>query len=210
MNLIETTSTLSPSVAVSTRTAENLKQSIAPATLAAYRSNLKTYSAWLNFGGLSADLPHQPETVADYASHLDEQGRAVSTIESHLQAISWFHRVSGFESPTKSQIVRTNKQGLMRGRVQDNRPTTATSKAPATVDVLRAMVGHCDTTTINGVRDKALLLVGFSAALRRSELVALQVDDVSVTGQGADIKIRSSKTDQHGKGELITIRQGNA
>ena len=100
-------------------------------------------------------------------------------------------------------------KAVQRKRVEEKRPTASTSKAPATVAVLRALVSHCDSERLIGVRDRALLLVGFAAALRRSELVALHVEDVCITGHGADIKIRSSKTDQFGKGEIISITRGH-
>ena len=201
-------STLS-AVVVSNETAEILKESLSPNTKAAYRSDLRSFAAWLDLTEQPPTLPHNPGTVADYITHLDGLDRAMATIRRHLRALSWLHTVKGFDSPCKNLVVKTMVKAVQRKRVKENRPTVSTSKAPATVDVLRAMLAHCDQDKATGVRDRALLLVGFAAALRRSELVALQVDDVRITGQGADIKIRSSKTDQFGQGEIVSITRGH-
>ncbi len=195
-------------VVVSEHTAELLKDSLSPNTKAAYRSDLRSLAGWLNSENIDSALPYNPGTVADYISHLDYIDRSIATIRRHVRAVSWLHTVKGFDTPTRSVVVKSVVKALMRRRVANNRPTTSTSKSPATVEVLRALICHCDSDTLTGVRDKALLLVGFAAALRRSELVALQVDDVQITGQGADIKIRSSKTDQYGHGETVSITRG--
>ena len=197
------------SAIVSSRTAENLKQSIPPNTAAAYRSGLKSFRAWLDQENIPDTLPHSPVIVADYMSHLDAIGRALSTISRNMWVINRYHKIHGYEPPTGSAIVQHNRKGIINIRKNEKRPTTSTSKAPATVDILQAMLRFCDIETLSGLRDKAILLIGFSGAFRRSELVAIHVSDITITGPGADIKINSSKTDQHGQGEIISICRGS-
>lgn len=82
-----------------------------------------------------------------------------------------------------------------------------TAKAAATTDYLKQILQLIPSTII-GVRDRALLLVGFAAALRRSELVALQVEDIQFVPEGAVVHIRRSKTDQEARGESVAIALG--
>ena len=202
-------STLS-GVVVSEQTAEILKDSLSQNTKAAYRSDLRSFASWRDLAGVAADLPYNPGTIADYITHLDSINRAMTTIRRHLRALSWLHAVKGFDSPVKSIVVRSMIKAVQRKRVKEKRPTASSSKSPATFDILRVMVSQCDCERLTGVRDKALLLIGFAAALRRSELVALHVSDIQITGPGADIKIRSSKTDQFGHvGETVSICRGS-
>jgi len=82
-------------------------------------------------------------------------------------------------------------------------------KKAATTDILSAMVTHIDRDKTIGKRDAALLLLGWSGAFRRSELVALDVDDLEETDKGLLVTVRRSKTDQEGKGREIAILAGS-
>jgi site-specific recombinase XerC len=72
-------------------------------------------------------------------------------------------------------------------------------------DALLAVVAAIDTTTAAGLRDRALLLVGFALALRRSELVAIRVEDLEPHRDGMLVTLNRSKTDQHGRGHTFPL-----
>jgi integrase len=174
-----------------------------PATRRAYRTAWRTFSAWCANHGLTA-LPAAPATVAGYITHLAESGRRVATIEIALAAITTAHRLADEESPRASAVVRTVARGIRR-----TLGVAAKQKAPVLVSELRAMLATLPPGLL-GRRDRALLLVGFAAALRRSELVALNVEDVVFGDDGLTITIRRSKTDQEGVGRPVGVPFGAA
>jgi integrase len=176
-------------------------QSRAANTRAAYRSDWRHFCAWCAAAGLDS-LPAESATVARYIAASAAQ-YAVATIERRLVSISQAHKLAGFEpSPTASEVVRSVMKGIRR-----QKGTAQKGAAPATVEVLRAML---DTLApgLLGVRDRALLLLGFAGAFRRSELVSLHVADVQFTTVGAVVTLRRSKTDQEGASRKIGIPKG--
>lgn len=162
-------------------------------TKRAYKSDWMDFSAWCQ-AHARAHLPADPTTVALYISALAEVAK-VSTINRRLAAISVAHQGAGYESPTRHIHVRTVLAGIRRtlGVKQDR-------KAPATAEELKAMIGTLDDT-LAGRRDRALLLVGFSGAFRRSELVALDVADCTFVREGVILTLHQSKTNQEGDEE---------
>jgi site-specific recombinase XerD len=140
--------------------------------------------------------------VAAYLSHLATTGRKASTIGRRAAAIGYRHKLAGHEPPTSQEGVRAVLRGIRRtlGAAREG-------KAPATADVLSAMLALCPAT-LAGHRDRALLALGFAGAFRRSELVALEVADLSEVPDGLRVRIRRSKTDQEGEGAEIAIPRG--
>ena len=127
---------------------------------------------------------------------------APSTLNRRVAAISVRHQDHGLDSPTHHPEVRAVLTGIRR--------TTGTAPrqvAPASIGDIRRMVAHLPDTTVGG-RDKALLLVGFTGALRRSELVALNVGDLKGRDEGLRVRIRRSKTDQEAKGREVALPYG--
>jgi integrase len=175
-------------------------ESLAPATRRAYRAALEAFRAWCADQGAS-DLPASPETVAAFVASEADRGRAVSTLTQRLAALRWAHEAKGYESPTAAKLVRSTMAGIRR-----ERGVAPKRKAPATVDRLAAMVSHAET--LKGKRDRALLLFGFASAMRRSELVALTVEDLEETDRGLLVTVRRSKTDQEGHGQQRAIVPG--
>ena len=195
---------------ISERTMANIKHSVSANTKKAYESDLKHFKNWMSDNNLVFSLPIPAGVLADYVSDLDEQNFSIATIERRLNAIRWMHRVNDAqEVHTGNRLLSMTMQGLKRKRAEEGRKTTSESKQPLMVDELKAVISLIDTGTLSGIRDKAMLLVGFASALRRSELVALTVEDITITGQGADIKIRKSKTDQTGQGDSVSIMRGS-
>jgi len=175
------------------------RQSRASATVRRYKS---AWAEFANFAEVRGEvaLPSQPSTVIEYITALADAGQAVSTIGVKLAAIAQVHTLAGVASPTSHPSVKTVMSGIRR-----ELKSAPVKKLPATLPEVRAMVDTLDLAGLKGLRDRALLLVGFGGAFRRSELVALDRADLELTSEVLRIAVRSSKTDQTGKGLLKTI-----
>lgn len=172
-------------------------------TLRAYRADLADFTLWCAEHHLER-LPATPETVALYLTALAQAGAKASTVQRRLSAIAQAHNLKGYEpSPTTSALVRTTMAGIRR-----TLGVAPAQKAAAMTAELRRMVATCPEDTMAGKRDRALLLVGFAGAFRRSELVALDLEDVEETPDGLRVRIGRSKTDQEGEGREVGIPWG--
>lgn len=194
-----------PPAPLSTAEAEQLRgyldDSQAANTRDAYRADWAHFTTWCDELHL-ASLPAQPATVARYLVALVETGRKVATLTRRLSAISQAHQAAGHDSPTASLAVRKVFAGIKR-----RHGTQQEAKAPVLPADLKLMVAELDDTPA-GKRDRALLLLGFAGAFRRSELVALDVADLEVQRAGLIVTIRRSKTDQEGQGERLGVPRG--
>ncbi|HSH80015.1 MAG TPA: site-specific integrase [Herpetosiphonaceae bacterium] len=170
-------------------------------TRRAYAADWRDFTTWCEMAGLPA-LPAAPETVTLYVTARAETSK-VSTLQRRLIAISQAHQASRLESPTKSILVRETMKGIRRVK-----GTAQEGKAPTLTADIRAMVTALPSSSI-GMRDRALLLLGFAGAFRRSELVALDVADLQFNRQGVVVTLRRSKTDQEGQGRAIGIPHGS-
>jgi len=183
------------------RAQEFARQSKAENTLRGYRGDWKDFCGWCGARELSP-LPASPETVAGYiaecAGHLK-----VGSIQRRLNAIAEAHKAVGAESPTSVGMVRNVLKGIRR-----TMGTASVQKAAALTDDIRAMVSVTDSGLI-GTRDRAMILLGFAGAFRRSELVGLNVEDCDFGKDGLTITLRRSKTDQDGAGRKIGIPYGS-
>jgi site-specific recombinase XerD len=179
------------------------KASKAPRTLDEYKADWRRFEAWAKARNVRS-MPAEPAAVAAYLAHLATTGKRYATISRSLASISVAHKAAGHESPRKSASVSLALQGIARsvGTAPVNQ------KAPTLVADLRAMVRTLPVSLI-GTRDRALLLVGFAAALRRSELVGLDVADLAFTDDGLEVTLRRSKTDQEGQGRKIGVPYGS-
>jgi integrase len=176
------------------------RQAAAPATLRAYKADWQHYAAWCARSGF-VPVPAEPATVGAYLASLAES-HAPTTIRRRLAAIGKMHRFNGLPWSPSHRAIQEPLRGLLRHHGQ------AVQKAAAlTLVMLRRLVATCDRSA-RGRRDRALLLIGFAGALRRSELVGLQVQDVTVTAAGLRIRIARSKTDPAGQGAEIGLPHG--
>jgi integrase len=180
-----------------------IESSRAEATRRAYRARWSHFTAWCARHGLTS-LPAAPETVALYLTARAREGRKVSTLSQTLAAISQAHQMAGHESPRSTPVVREAFKGIRR--VHGAAPT---QKRPLLDTELRALLGELPKT-LGGARDRALLLVGFGGAFRRSELVALEVADLAFSSEGLTVTLRRSKTDQEGMGRKVGLPYGRA
>jgi site-specific recombinase XerD len=168
----------------------------APNTLRAYRAAWRAFAAWCAEHKRAA-LPADPLTVADYLAAAAQHHKA-STLGIHAAAIAAAHKAAGHPNPAADERVKATLAGIRR--VHGQPPA---QREPLTLDDLRALVRACGDD-LAGLRDKALMLVGFAAALRRSEIVALDVEHIRLNGV-LRITLTRSKTDQEGQGTHKTI-----
>jgi Site-specific recombinase XerD len=174
----------------------------AAATRRAYQSDWRIFAAWCEARGAAA-LPAAPEAVAAFLAAQAEAGAKPSTLSRRAAAIRYAHALAGHEPPTAAEAVKATMRGIRR-----THGTAPVQKAPATAARIAEMVAAIPTDTLRGLRDRALLLLGFAGAFRRSELVALRVEDLAETPEGLRVTIRRSKTDQEGTGQEIAIPRG--
>jgi len=173
----------------------------AQSTERAYRNDWRDFCAFASLIGRDCH-PAEPETVALYVTDLARRGRAPATIARRLVAIAVYHRAAGHASPTEHGVVRAVARGVRRqlGLAQQQ-------KTALEIDQLRAVIAQIPGD-VRGLRDRALLLVGWAAALRRSEIAALGVSDLRFEPDGLIIALRRSKTDQEAAGEAVAVPFG--
>lgn len=180
----------------------------APATLRAYRSDWADFTIWCQTLGVDP-LPARPEVLAAYVCELaqpddDRAPAAVATIERRLSAITQAHRLAGHPTPRSDPLVAETLKGIRRLLGVAPRGRKA---GMLTADV-KAAVAAIDLETTAGVRDRALLLLGFAGGMRRSELVGLDIGDLEANPDGYVARLRRSKTDQEGSGRQVPIVYG--
>jgi len=176
------------------------RKAAAPATLRAYKADWTHYAAWCAEHGF-VPVPAAPATVGAYLASL-AGSHAPTTIRRRLAALGKMHRFNDLPWNTAHRDIQGPLQGLLRTHGRPVQKATA-----LTLPMLRQLLATCDRSA-RGRRDRALLLIGFAGALRRSELVALQIEDVAVTASGLRLRIARGKTDQAGQGAEIGLPRG--
>ncbi|MBS0641366.1 MAG: site-specific integrase [Proteobacteria bacterium] len=174
----------------------------APATIRAYAADLANYGAWCERHGLEP-MPATPEVVGAYLAAAGE-GYALPTLRRRVAAIARACGVDGHPLDTKHPAIRETLRGIGRKHGAPARRSAALTTAE-----IRKLSRACGTS-LAGTRDRALFLVGFAGALRRSELVGLDIEHISWTRGGMKLLIARSKTDAEGEGAEIAIPRGNA
>jgi integrase len=176
-------------------------------TRAAYRSAVRAWCSWCGKHGLPA-LPAAARDVAAFLADGRDRGQAGSTLKLRAAAIRFLHRVAGLPSPTDTAEVSETMAGIRRAAPNPRK------KRAATLAVLRELLAPIPDD-LRGRRDRALLLVGFVGALRRSELAAIQLGDLQRTDRGYELTLPRSKGAQtgavlvplpYGKTELCPVR----
>jgi site-specific recombinase XerD len=181
-------------------------QAKAANTLRAYTSDWNQFEGWCDERSLDP-LPARPEAVATYLASLALAGKADSTIGRHLAAIGWKHRQDGLVAPVqrdKRMVIADTLAGIRR----EARARPSARKAAITARELAAMIAAAEGQGTRAIRDRAILALGLAAALRRSELVALEWRDVELVDKGLKLTLRHSKTDQEGEGQVIAVPSG--
>lgn len=171
------------------------RASKAETTQTAYRSLWRSFITWLGVD----TLPVSVAAVINYITYLADSGYKVATINSTLAAIKSAHNLAGYPSPTDHPDISIVFDGIRR-----TLKVKPTKKASLDIEELKTIVDSLPDT-LTGKRDKALILIGFAGAFRRSELVSLTVEDVKITKSKATVTLQHSKTDQEGKGLIKVI-----
>jgi site-specific recombinase XerD len=180
---------------------EFIRASKAENTLRGYQSDWREFCAWCEAHGV-CPLPADAETIAAYIAECAGRLR-VGSIQRRLNAIAEAHKAADLDSPTSAGMVKNTMKGIRR-----TLGTAPAQKSPTLTDDIRAMVDAADPGLI-GARDRALILLGFAGAFRRSELVALDIEDCTFGKDGLTVTLRRSKTDQQAAGRKIGIPYGS-
>jgi len=177
------------------------RESRATNTRRAYRADWADFTTWCKEHHQTA-LPATPQTVVLYLSARADTLKT-ATLQRRLTAISQAHKAADLDTPTAERAVRRVMTGIRR-----QKGTAQEGKAPAITREIRVMVEHLPPT-LRGQRDRALLLLGFAGAFRRSEIVSLDVSDLAWSDDGLTVRLRRSKTDQEGAGRTVGIPYGS-
>ena len=198
-------------------TLKNLKNSKAANTLRAYKADFKDFSAFCVKNSLSS-MPTDPKILSLYLTHLSASSK-FSTLKRRIASISVIHKLKGHYLDTKHPIIMENLHGIKRVK-----GTNQKSKKPILINELKLIINVIDEylsnnksgevdciipesskNILNKIRDKAIILLGFSGGFRRSELVNIDYDDIEFVSEGVKIFIKRSKTDQSGEGMIKAI-----
>ena len=178
-------------------------------TRRAYRAGVRAWCAWCDGHALSA-LPARPEDVAAFVAagaYPPSPARplAAQTLRLRLASIGWLHWLAGLPSPTATAIVSETMAGLERTLRRQGRGPRP--KLAAKIALLREILAPIEDD-LPGLRDRALLLVGFAGALRRAELAAIRINDLEACEHGLRLSLPVSKGDRRGKGVVVAVPYG--
>jgi len=180
----------------------NLKNSKASNTVRAYKSDFKDFGLFCSQNGFKS-LPSDPKIVSLYLTHLSIKEAKMSTLKRRLVSIGVIHRLKGHYLDTKHPSIIENIMGIKRrkGSIQK-------AKKPILISDLKSIINvidELDREEIKKIRDRTIILIGFSGGFRRNEIVSLDYDDLDFVDEGLKISIRRSKTDQFGEGSIKAL-----
>ena len=180
----------------------NLQSSKASNTVRAYKSDFKDFGLFCAQNGFNS-LPSEPKIVSLYLTYLSTKEAKISTLKRRLVSIGVIHKLKGHYLDTKHPSIIENIMGIKRrkGSIQNG-------KKPLLISNLKLIINVIDKQNkeeIKKLRDRTLILIGFSGGFRRNEIVALDYDDLDFVPEGLKINIRRSKTDQFGEGMIKAL-----
>jgi len=180
-------------------TLNNLKNSKANNTIRAYKSDFKDFGAFCAKNNFKS-LPTEPKIVSLYLTYLSIADAKMSTLRRRLVTIGVIHKLKGHYLDTKHPIIIENLMGISRKKGNYQR-----GKKPILIKQLKSIVNIIDdekAEEIKKIRNKTIILIGFSGGFRRTELVSIDYEDLEFVQEGVKIIIRRSKTDQFGEGMI--------
>tara|TARA_A100001011_G_C14242487_1_gene813883 strand:+ start:85 stop:1041 length:957 start_codon:yes stop_codon:yes gene_type:complete len=183
-------------------TIKNLQSSKANNTVRAYKSDFNDFSLFCAKNGFK-DLPSDPKIISLYLTNLSTKDIKLSTIKRRLVSIGVIHRMKGQYLDTKHPAIVENLMGIKR-----RKGSAQKGKKPILINNLRNILKAIDKEEIEDIkklRDKSLILIGFSGGFRRSEIVSLDYEDLDFVYEGLKITVRRSKTDQFGEGSIKAL-----
>ena len=180
----------------------NLQSSKAINTVRAYKSDFKDFGLFCAQNGFKP-LPSEPKIVSLYLTFLSTKDAKMSTLKRRLVSIGVIHKLKGFYLDTKHPSIIENIMGIKRrkGSIQKG-------KKPILINDLKVLINVIDekiNEEIKKLRDRTIILIGFSGGFRRNEIVSLNYDDLDFVSEGVKINIRRSKTDQFGEGSVKAL-----
>ena len=188
--------------ALQEETLVNLQNSKATNTVRAYKSDFKDFSLFCVQNDFK-NLPSDPKIVSLYLTHLSTKDIKISTIKRRLVSIGVIHKMKGHYLDTKHPLIIENLMGIKR-----RKGTVQKGKKPLLIRGLKAIIDIINQEQIEDIkklRDKTMILVGFSGGFRRNEIVSLDVDDLEFVYEGVKITVKKSKTDQFGEGFIKAL-----
>ena len=180
----------------------NLQSSKADNTVRAYKSDFKDFGLFCAQNGFIS-LPSEPKIVSLYLTYLSTKEAKMSTLKRRLVSIGVIHKLKGHYLDTKHPAIIENLMGIKRrkGSIQKG-------KKPILISHLKELINVIDdqkNENIKKLRDRSIILIGFSGGFRRNEIVSLDYDDLDFVEEGLKIQIKRSKTDQFGEGSLKAL-----
>jgi len=177
----------------------NLKSSKAKNTVRAYKSDFNDFSLFCVQNGFKS-LPSDPKIVSLYLTHLSTKEVKMSTLKRRLVSIGVIHRLKGHYLDTKHPSIIENVMGIKR-----RKGSKQIGKKPILINNLKALINVIDNQKkeeIKILRDRTIILIGFSGGFRRNEIVSLDYEDLDFVTEGVKINLKRSKTDQFGEGSM--------
>ena len=177
----------------------NLQSSKAKNTVRAYKSDFKDFGIFCAQNGFKS-IPSEPKIVSLYLTHLSTNEAKISTIKRRLVSIGVIHKLKGHYLDTKHPMIIENILGIKRrkGSIQ-------IGKKPLLINNLKLIIDVIDKNNyedLKKLRDRSIILMGFSGGFRRNEIVSLDCDDLDFVAEGLKINLKRSKTDQFGEGSV--------
>jgi len=175
-------------------------------TRRAYAGDWRRFTEWCGLAGRQA-LPATPETLAEYASHLADQGRAPATITRALASVSVIHQLGGHHPPSllpARAAVKGYRRQRARAKIPNARPASALP-----VGQLRQASAALDPADVRQLRDRVVLVLGWAMMARRGTLTALDIGDIARVEGGLDVTVRQGKADQEAEGRVVAVPYGS-
>ena len=177
----------------------NLKSSKANNTIRAYKSDFNDFSLFCVQNGFKS-LPSEPKIISLYLTHLSSKEAKMSTLKRRLVSIGVIHKLKGYYLDTKHPSIIENIMGIKRRKGSNQK-----GKKPLLINNLKILINVIDKENhheIMRLRDRSIILIGFSGGFRRNEIVSLDIDDLDFVSEGLKINLKKSKTDQFGEGTV--------
>jgi len=177
----------------------NLQSSKAKNTIRAYKSDFNDFSLFCAQNGFKS-LPSEPKIISLYLTHLSTKDAKMSTLKRRLVSIGVIHKLKGHYLDTKHPSVIENIMGIKRRKGSNQK-----GKKPLLINDLKLLINVIDKYNhmeIMRLRDRSIILIGFSGGFRRNEIVSLDIDDLDFVSEGLKINLKRSKTDQFGEGSI--------
>ena len=181
----------------------NLQSSKAINTVRAYKSDFKDFALFCVQNGFKS-LPSEPKVISLYLTHLSTKEVKMSTLKRRLVSIGVIHKLKGHYLDTKHPIIIENIMGIKRrkGSIQKGKKPILINNLKEITNVIDEYNKHED---LKRLRDRSIILIGFSGGFRRNEIVSIDYDDLDFVNEGLKINLKRSKTDQFGEGLVKAI-----